>query len=215
MTGLASAASKAAQASGPKLAVTSDANGNIAAVDPNELFVSTGAKSTAIGSGAMAGGTNGIALGVNASAAGDNSCALGAGASATATGSCALGSGSTATNAGATAIGMGASTIRANEIALGTAANTVRAAGIPSAASTAAQSGRLGLVTTDANGNLASDGGKLQATVDDHGTRITTLEGQTKTNTNNINNLTNTVTNIDNRVTRQCTQIILAQKREQ
>jgi hypothetical protein len=54
------------------------------------------------------------------------------------------------------AIGHGAATTRDNQIALGTTVNTYTAAGITSAASTAAQSGLVEVVTTDANGNLAS-----------------------------------------------------------
>ena len=44
---------------------------------------------------------------------------------------------------------------------IGTASNTYTAPGITSAASRAAQSGPLQVVTTDANGNLASDGGAI------------------------------------------------------
>ena len=86
---------------------------------------------------------------------------------------------------------------------------------------TAAQSGAIGLVTTDASGNLASDGGALQTQVNGYGTRFTGLEGRTTaienqntTNTTNITNLTNQVntnttniTNLDNRVTTNTTDI--------
>ena len=48
---------------------------------------------------------------------------------------------------------------RANQVVLGTASETYTLPGIASAASTAEQSGPLGLVTSDPFGNLASDTG--------------------------------------------------------
>jgi len=74
----------------------------------------------------------------------------------------AVGAVSQATFVNSTALGAGAQTTRVNQIALGTAANTYTAAGITSAASTAAQGAVVGVITTDAAGNLASDGGALQ-----------------------------------------------------
>ena len=62
-------------------------------------------------------------------------------------------------------IGTGATTTRANQIVLGTGSTTITAPGIASAASRAAQGTVVGVVTTDAAGNLASDGGALQAQV--------------------------------------------------
>jgi hypothetical protein len=44
---------------------------------------------------------------------------------------------------------------------IGTASNTYTAPGITSVASRSAQSGPLSVVTTDASGNLASDGGQI------------------------------------------------------
>ena len=93
------------------------------------LAQATGVRSTAVGEAAMALGAGSIAMGDQASAAADNSVAIGAGASAT----------------------------RANEFVLGNGQNTYRAAGIASQASTAAQSGPIGIVTSDAQGNLAVD----------------------------------------------------------
>jgi trimeric autotransporter adhesin len=113
------------------------------------------------GVNAMANGTNSVALGTNA-AAGTNSVALGQGAQALGVGSMAIGQGaSTGFFNNATAIGNGAVATRDNQVMIGTATNTYTAPGITSAASRAAQSGPLQVVTTDANGNLASDGGAL------------------------------------------------------
>ena len=69
----------------------------------------------------------------------------------------ALGNQASAGFANSVAIGNGATTSRANQVALGTADNTYTLAGVNSAASTAAQSGPVGLVTTDQNGNIAAD----------------------------------------------------------
>jgi hypothetical protein len=110
---------------------------------------------------AMANGTNSVALGTNA-AGGTNSVALGQGAQALGMGSTAIGQGaSTGSFNNAMAIGNGAVATRDNQVVIGTASNTYTAPGITSAASRAAQSGPLQVVTTDANGNLASDGGAI------------------------------------------------------
>src|SRR5262249_42098903 len=80
---------------------------------------------------------------------GDNTVATGSLSSA-------LGPSASATFANSTAIGNGAATTRINQVAIGTGSNTYTLAGINSAASLAAQSGTLKVVTTDAAGNLPS-----------------------------------------------------------
>jgi hypothetical protein len=82
--------------------------------------------------------------------------AFGDGAVATGGNATALGPGASATFANSVAIGNGASTSAANQVSIGTASNTYRMPGITSAASLAAQSGTLKVVTTDPNGNLAA-----------------------------------------------------------
>src|SRR3546814_132947 len=62
---------------------------------------------------------------------------------------------SSAGAAGVIASGANASATRANQVALGSSASTYTFAGIGSAASSAAQSGDVGFVTSDAGGNLA------------------------------------------------------------
>lgn len=86
-------------------------------------------RSTAVGEAAMAMGERAIAMGDQAQAQADNSAAIGAGAVAT----------------------------RTNEFVLGNAANTYRATGIAWDASRAAQGVLVGVVTSDAQGNLAVD----------------------------------------------------------
>ena len=57
------------------------------------------------------------------------------------------------------ALGSGAQTTAANQVVIGGATNTYTTPGIASAASRAAQVGPVEIVTSDANGNLATDGG--------------------------------------------------------
>jgi hypothetical protein len=75
---------------------------------------------------------------------------------ATGANSAAIGTGANATFMNSTAIGTGATTTRTNQQSFGTAANTYTLAGITSGTSKAAQSGPTQLVTSDANGNLAT-----------------------------------------------------------
>ena len=77
--------------------------------------------------------------------------AIASGASTTAVGESAR-----ATFDNSTAIGRGVSTTRVNQVAIGSTTNTYTLAGLPSAASLAAQSGPTQFVTTDANGTLAT-----------------------------------------------------------
>ena len=68
--------------------------------------------------------------------------------------------------------GNGAAATLPNQYVMGTTMHTYTAPGITSATSKARQSGPLEVVTSDANGNLASDGGAIFSTLDDHETRI-------------------------------------------
>jgi hypothetical protein len=94
-----------------------------------------------------------VALGENSSAAGANSTAIGQSASAGAANSAAFGQGATVT--------------RADQQVFGTANNTYTMRGIASDASRAAQTGPVEIVTSDANGNLATDGGRVFDELDD------------------------------------------------
>lgn len=114
---------------------------------------------TAIGSAATASGGDSTATGYLATASQWESTASGAQAMATGSQSSAFGSNATAGYANSAAFGYGATAQYANQQVFGTRSNTYTMAGITSSASTAAQSGQLGLVTTDSNGDLASDPG--------------------------------------------------------
>lgn len=119
--------------------------------------MATGLNTTATGQGATASGSGSTATGVGATASGDSSTAIGLNASATASNSAAIGAGASAT--------------RANQMVFGTVSNTYTASGITSSASSAAQSGPVQLVTSDANGNLATDGGAIQRQINALGRR--------------------------------------------
>ena len=131
------------------------------------------------GADAHGDGTRNVAIGSDSRATGFNSTAIGGIASAT--------------HANSAAFGHGATTTRADQQVFGTATNTYTAPGITSAASTSAQGPVTGVVTTDADGNLASDGGALQGQVDANSAAIgtntaamTANAGNIATNSNNI-----------------------------
>ena len=110
--------------------------------------------------------SNTVAIGTNARASGNNATAIGRGSRARGGNSLALGRDTEANGPGAVAIGTdsdgnGAVATRENQFVLGTENHTYTAPGITSGASRAFQQGPLEVVTTDAAGNLASDGGLL------------------------------------------------------
>ena len=80
----------------------------------------------------------------------------------------------------AMAIGNGAVATRDNQVVIGTATNTYTTPGITSAASRAAQSGPLQVVTSDANGNLATDGGALFNSINNLNSQINQLNQDVK-----------------------------------
>jgi hypothetical protein len=140
-----------ASASGP----SSTAIGPLATASALDAFaggasaVASGANSTAIGVSARATQVNATAYGANAVANGQNSTAIGPNASV----------GPMGTNS--SAIGANASATIPNNMVLGTVSQTYTTPGIDSDLSRYRQSGLLGIVTSDVNGNLASDGGAL------------------------------------------------------
>lgn len=140
--------------------------------DPNGTTYSSG---ITLGGGALSGaGTGGaqaftgdvssIAIGNGASAFSVNSTALGTGATAGTSGgggpnATAVGANSSASFSNSAAFGSNAVATRPDQQTFGTRSNTYTMPGITSPASRATQSGLLQLPTTDAAGNLASDGG--------------------------------------------------------
>jgi hypothetical protein len=92
-------------------------------------------------------------VGFGARSSGTNSTAIGAGAVASAENSAAFGAGAQANQVGEMAFGVGGP--------VGSGGNTYTMGGITSDDSKARQSGPLQLVTTDAAGHLAADGGAV------------------------------------------------------
>ncbi len=128
--------------------------------------MATGVDSTALGGAAMATGVEAVAVGERASATALNAMAVGTDAMATADNSSAFGNGATAAFANSMAIGPGVTTSRANQVVLGSSNNTYTLPGLTSSKSKNAQVGATSLVTTDAFGNLATDGGKTRRLID-------------------------------------------------
>jgi autotransporter adhesin len=112
--------------------------------------------STCVGANCRATGTNSTAFGDDTQATGNFSTAVGENAWATNTNTIALGESARATFANSVAIGTNVQTARANQVVVGTATHTYTMPGIGSAASKAAQTGDIDLVTADAAGNLAT-----------------------------------------------------------
>jgi trimeric autotransporter adhesin len=139
-------------------------------------------RATAVGSGAVAGGRRSTALGTDSVARGGGSIAVGDNAQtgtpgAGANNAIAVGRNTNAQATGSVAIGtdsgdVGAVATLENEFVLGTANHTYTARGITSDASLARQDGPLELVTTDAEGHLASDGGEIFNQLGEHGSGI-------------------------------------------
>jgi len=121
----------------------------------------TGSNNVALGTAAGHDITasNTISMGTNALASGSSSIAMGTNAFAAGPGDTAIGEGATVTADHGTAIGAGATATLPNQVVLGTKSDTYTAPGITSSLSRSRQSGPLEVVTSDANGNLATDGG--------------------------------------------------------
>lgn len=112
--------------------------------------------SVAIGQGANSTGAASTALGFAGRALANEAVAVGDTATASGNFSTALGSNTTAGQASSTAIGFGAQSTAANQMMFGTATNILAAPGIVSAASKAAQQGKVLMVTVDSKGNIAT-----------------------------------------------------------
>jgi hypothetical protein len=109
-----------------------------------QLSQATGYASTAMGQTAVASGDYSSAFGQNARALGYQSTAIGVNAT-------------TVSFVNSAAFGYNAAVLRDNQQMFGTTTNTYTMPGITSWQSTSNQQGQLGLVTTDADGDLASD----------------------------------------------------------
>jgi hypothetical protein len=154
--------------------VTGDSN---AAFGDNAGSFVTGSKNAAVGfvAGNNVTGDSNSALGDHAglSVTGNNNVAIGmsAGNFIQASNTVAIGTNAVAKADGGVAIGNGATASRPNQVVLGTSDYTYTMPGITSTASRAVQTGPVQLLTTDAAGNLASDGGLIQSQINALGHR--------------------------------------------
>jgi len=125
--------------------------------------ISAVSNSIAVGTDSQASGESSIAVGYGAFASSSSATAVGRNARVLASNGNAFGNGATvnAGHANSSAIGSGASTTFNNQMMLGTNAQTYTTPGITSGLSKARQSGPVEIVTSDANGNLATDGGNI------------------------------------------------------
>jgi len=151
------------------LGVNAKANGD-AATAVGAGATATSISAIAVGQGANASATGSVAMGQGASATGASAVgigfagrglaarAVGIGEVATASGndSTAIGANTSAGFPFSAALGANAQATVANQMMFGTATNILAAPGIVSAASKAAQKGKVLMVTVDANGNLAA-----------------------------------------------------------
>lgn len=124
----------------------------------------------AIGRNAIARGEFAVSVGESSKAYGSRSTAMGKLAEARGDFSTALGYNTLVSlgHTDSTAIGANAETTRANQVMLGTAAESYTLPGLPGDLSRSFQSGPLELVTTDAEGNLASGGGSIFGDIEDN-----------------------------------------------
>lgn len=159
------------------------------------IQANAGANATAIGAQANSAGANSVAIGAGAIAADtatvlDANTAIGAGAQAMAANTIALGANARALHDNSIVIAVGnlfgLPSTRANQVLLGSFTNTYTLSGVASSASRAVQGTVNGVVTTDAAGNLASDGGALQSQVNSNTTSIASVQAQANSNTANI-----------------------------
>lgn len=143
---------------------------NIRATAVGNNSRATGGSSTAVGASAAAGdvfSTNATAVGQGAKAFGQNGTAIGQGATTRVANATAVGQAASATLNNSAAFGQGATARRENQQMFGTVSNTYTMPGLTSSTSRDAQFGPLELVTSDAKGNLATDGGALYRRVDE------------------------------------------------
>ena len=129
-----------------------------------------GGHAISIGIRSRATGGDGVAMGHFAKAQSFASTALGSFASVEADFGTALGRDASVLSGhtNSTAVGAGATTSRANQVMLGTLNESYTLPGLPGDPSRSFQSGPLELVTTDADGNLASGGGRIFDDIEDN-----------------------------------------------
>ena len=130
--------------------------GSISAIAVGEGSNASATGSVAIGQGANATGSSAIGIGFAGRGLANRAIGIGEVATASGSDSTAIGANTSAGFSFSAAIGANAQATAANQMMFGAATNILSAPGIVSAASKAAQKGKVLMVTVDANGNLAT-----------------------------------------------------------
>jgi len=130
--------------------------GSISAVAVGQTANASATGAIAMGQGAQATGVSAVGIGFAGRALAARAVGIGEVATAAAADSTAIGGNTNAGFAFSTALGANAQATAANQMMFGTATNILAAPGLVSAASKAAQKGKVLMVTVDANGNLAT-----------------------------------------------------------
>jgi trimeric autotransporter adhesin len=130
--------------------------GSISAIAIGQNSVASATGSVAAGQGANSTGQESVGVGFAARGLANYAVAVGSVATANGDAAVAIGANANAGFAASTALGANAQATAANQMMFGTATNILAAPGIASAASKAAQKGKVLMVTIDPNGNLAA-----------------------------------------------------------
>ena len=126
------------------------------------------ANAIALGNNALGQQSGSVAVGLVASASGADATAVGTSATASADDTTAIGTNAQANAAGSAAYGQGAVATLTQQQVFGTMNNTYTTPGITSSMSRSRQSGKLEVATSDAAGNLATDGGLIFESLSEH-----------------------------------------------
>lgn len=140
-------------------------SGNFVGGDPNTIV---GSMNVATGVDSNVTGDSNVAIGDSVNITGDRAIAVGNNATANADDTTVIGTNARADAPGSAAYGQGAVATQSQQQVFGTRANTYTTPGITSDLSRARQAGNLEVATSDAAGNLATDGGEIFKTLSEN-----------------------------------------------
>jgi hypothetical protein len=140
-------------------------SGNFVGGDPNTIV---GSNNVATGEDINVTGNSNVAIGDTVNITGDRTIAVGNNATTNADDTTVIGTNAQANATGSAAYGQGAVASQTQQQVFGTRANTYTTPGITSGLSRGRQVGRLEVATSDAAGNLATDGGKIFETLSEN-----------------------------------------------
>ena len=153
-----------------------EGSGNFVGGDPNTIV---GSDNVATGVNSNVTGDSNVAVGDTVTVEGNRAVAIGNGATASADDTTAVGTNARAEATGSAAYGQGAVAVLDQQQVFGTVANTYTTPGLPSSLSRSRQVGALEVATSDAAGNLATDGGQIYETLSENQAGIAIAMGMT------------------------------------